>query len=390
MRLNILIILIITFQACQQSEIIDQQDQQEYEFEVKLVDEIKFLLDSISSGIPSEINEAFRSNSPNDTLFEVDRTYFQFSSNGNLLYYDANNYQLIHKINMQGEFLNNLGMVFGAYTLNSDSIYLFATPYIGLIDAAGNLKDKFNYMNYAMIAEPTPISNFPFHFTGSKIIAGFLNKDLPPSNFNTKLESSEVGNRILTIDLIKKESSFSFPFSNEYLENRYYSRYYYHPTITETKDVNKFLVSLAGDNNIYLTDFKSFTEPIYAGISDFSVKTMNNPMQNGYNHYRMNYAYHRVIYDKYKGYTYRFLTIPKNDSQLESPDMVVSRFKELIIIVLDDKLEKIAETRISVDFMDIAVFVTEKGLHIWNHKKTNIDEDNMYFGVFNVVKKDSQ
>lgn len=387
MRLLSWAIPFLLFISCQS---YDSVEEHEYEFKIMLTEEIKFPLDSLSSGIPSGISETFQSNSPNDTLFSPDNTYFQFNSLGNLLYYDTDTYRLIHKISTKGELLRGLGSVFGAYTLNSDSIYLFAKPFIGLIDSNGNLIDKFNYMTYDIIAEPIPASNSPFLFSKSKIIMGFYDNLIPPKNYNTTLESSELGGRVLFIDLLKKEPSFSFPFPDSYLKNKYYSRYYYSPTVSITNDKKNYLVSLGGDNYVYHTDFKDFTEPIYAGSSEFSLKVKSSSRQNEFEHYRLNYAYNRLIYDKYSGYTYRFLSIPKSEDQLDNPDITISRFKELIIIVLDENLDKIAETKISADFHDEAVFVTEKGLHIWNHKKTNIDEDNMYFGVFNVVKKDSQ
>ena len=377
-KYSILFFLCIIFVSCEDDTI------KEYNHELILFDEYVLPIDSVTSVITTS-SEAFVPSYTSDYL-DSGNVYLALINRGSIQFYDYSKKRLVHTLKFKFEGPNSVSSsVWSFDIINQDSIILssFPSPYFYIGNIREDILDSYEVKHEPKIMEAATSSGNPILLVNGNFYLGFYT-EVPPLNGQSPLGDFDVNGIVLEKNKESKNQKLRAYLTEPYLGNKLYSQYYYLTYLNYTPDKNSLMISLGADDSLTVTNFKDTYKRYYAGsdlfdqddISGYTAKMKN------WDHYRLNYMYEGIIYDKYRKCYYRFVSLPKKEEDLSSPDLKTGRVKDFSIVVLNDRFEKIAETLIPTEYCDMSYFITEQGLHLYNIRQATIDEDNIYYGIF--------
>ncbi|TCL13453.1 uncharacterized protein DUF4221 [Roseivirga ehrenbergii] len=347
--------------------------------------EIKIPMDATTSGI-SEYVTTYNHLKPSDSIFNNNQTYLCYLNRGKeIQFYDLESKEIIHRISFQSAGPNAIiGRITAFNVVSADSIFVssFPVPFVFRVNLLGEVKEKIMLGPFDKAVEPISNTSKPLLVTNNHIYSSFYTT-LPPTDFHSPLSGDELDNVIIDIDLKSKKQKLQYHLPSPYTKNKLLSHYYYNPSIEKGKRSGEILISFGAHDSISVTDFNNFDRNYYAGSSLFD-EIPSLEKQDGWDHYRLNYMYEGIIYDEFRNYYYRFLTLPKKKDELKSEDLKTGNVKDIAIIILNGNFEKIGETIIDPSYSNMTYFINEEGLNLFNIEKGLTDEDNLYFGTFKV------
>jgi hypothetical protein len=289
----------------------------------------------------------------------------------------------------------------GIYRLNSfyikgmDSIFVFPVYYkeLFLVDFNGHVKNKFVLNNYKAEnnldkLDLTGDMYSPTQFIGNKAIFGTLSSEI--NGLNPKFSSFPIG---LTFDINTFQVNTNFMYYPENYWKKAYSmfnNFYFSDLDISEKNI---VISFPVDDNIYVRDINGKLLKKVEAKSDFIDLSYESLKKEGQleaeKFFLSNPSYNRILSDPFRKVYYRF-ALQKYDGKGNVPTLMMSSFKPLSVIILNEQFEKIGETLLPANKHFIFnAFVGKKGLYISNAHPNNPenDENKLSFTCYQLVKK---
>jgi Domain of unknown function (DUF4221) len=296
--------------------------------------------------------------------------------------FSLNERRLIKKIQLNKEGPNGVGDgIRGMYFHNFDSIFLMAPleQRVFLIDSAAILKKKYNLTNdkvYAVmdVTNPAFISDGLLHFSAYP----------PPLRLCTSADFAD-----LILDLRTEKLTSQFNLSKEYDRGHWGKHIYFRSRGLYHKEADRLIVSFPNDNYLHVRSKSGIFEKYFAGSSE--IKNLH-PIDSKYiddddKTYRLaatQGSYSNLYYDQWNKLFYRLANNPIKTEYSSPFDTALNP----VLVILDKNLLKVGEYKLPSNIYRTAyIFITADGLHIFNLKKYEKDEDNFTFDVFRPLKK---
>lgn len=326
--------------------------------------DVVFPLDSITSHILTALD------------YNDDLGLLSFISDRRILMYDYDKKILINAVDIQCSSPSSYTII------NKDSLVVidYNSKSMIICDTSGKQLNSFRLLPQIKYS-PLPINKISPIVSRNGYITFIGNMAGEYSDEN------ESNRKIMgALNLQTKDISYYMPYSDIYKENwggglcRWvYSDY--------NEKLNLYVVSFPVDHSIYTFSWdKNEIKEYYAGsnlidatcyLNQPKIKPIDSEMK--IRHFVENHTYSRILYDKYRNVYYRI-------AEIKSVFKGVPGWqKEISIIILNDKFEKIGETFIGSTNLNsrYAIFVNDKGLHI--PQKSN--EDVLKFKIFILCTK---
>jgi hypothetical protein len=170
-----------------------------------------------------------------------------------------------------------------------------------------------------------------------------------------------------------------------------YKKAYYGDALSAFREFkgDSILLSFQADDKIYIFDRKSRKLTCVDGKSRFEEKSIV-PLDFKYHtnlnvrgdHLTVNPLYLKILYDPYRHLFYRLFL---KGMPLKSKDGTYNTFfdKDLILMVFDEKLEKLNEYNLGTSYNWYYSFVAEKGLYL---KKRNVKDEEVQEFIFDIIR----
>lgn len=380
-------VLLVAFSSCTEGG-----SEKTYNFSLKLSGEYQLPIDSLTSVITTS-TEIFIPSKTSEFL-DSGVVYLCLENRGRLQFYDLNKKELKHTLSFKYQGPNSISSSMRSFDIiNQDSILIstFPAPFIYLVNINGSVLSRFQINNVPKAIEASTTSANPMVLIDNSLFLGFLS-NVPPNDHHSPLEPDEIEGIVLEKSLIDSSQQLRYYFTEPYQGEKLYSMYYYMSYINYDATRDNILISLGADDSITVTDFKTNLRRFYAGSDLFNLDEVKglSKKDKDWDHYRLNFMYEGIIYDKYKECYYRFISHPKSEEQITSSEIKEGRVKEYSVIVLNNQFEKIAESVIPADYCDMSYFITDRGLFLYSISMAAADEDNIYFGVFSLEENTSE
>jgi len=361
-----------------------------YAYEVLLEGNFQIPLDSITSGLPYGYSGVFSSNKLNDSIFEYGKDYFQFITNstGEWVVYDVVSGENILRLSLSGDSPESFAPKNAFLPINADSILVMNFPYITLINYRGEILNRIDALTPEKLAQFIPQSYVLPIVSGNHLITGIMSENLPPIDLRKKIGMEELIGAVMYIDLASGEKSFKHEFSNQYLNGNYLSSQMYFGTLHAFDSNTTALLGFPHSDSLFVIENGEIINQFQAKSELFHTIPPLTPKLAEFDHFRMHYCYRSHFYDSQNKIIYRVVSLPISEDDLDDPNIAISRFKNIAIIALNEKFEKIAETILTKNFHDLMAFVSNGKLYLWDKEKSLADEDSMHFGVFSVKARE--
>lgn len=370
-------------------------DETKYPIHLEWKEDISFSLDSLTDGYPKNKTAIFRSNNPNDSIFDFNRDYLLHVSlvpgYPYFLFYDLGDQSLFKKLEIDMERMNISTYLGDVIILNSDSLYIQNFPFLTLFSLKGEAIKRYSLISRDKTAEILPFLETAL--VNGNFYSGYLGNELPPAAGNSELTTSQMNGAILKLDLSLDSVLFVGELPVDYQNNNFFPYHHYFASLTTNEDSSKIIYSFGASNYIQALDLSNNTTQNFPALSDLFEKVPSklsaSDDMDDFDFYRLHHSFERIIFDPYRKVYYRFYSFPKTEEELNNPAAHISRLKsKLGVVILDEKFQKIGETILPVGYNSTLVFITDKGLHVWNADQSFEDEDNMYIGVFNLIENE--
>ncbi|MCZ8070233.1 MAG: DUF4221 family protein [Bacteroidota bacterium] len=296
--------------------------------------------------------------------------------------FSLNERRLVKKIHVNEDGPSGVGDgIRGMYVHNFDSIFLMAPleQRIYLIDSSAFLRKKYSVANdkgYAIM-----------DITNSAYIQNellYLSAYPPPLRLSTSSDFA-----VLVLNLNTGELTSEFNLTKEYDRGHWGKHIYFRSRLLYDDENMRQIVSFPNDNYLHVQNHSGSIEKKFAGSAEINTlkpldtKYVDDDEKN-YKLAARQGSYGSLYYDHWNKLFYRLANNPIK-SEYSSPfDTVLNP----VLIILDENLFKIGEFKLPSNvYRTSYVFITPDGLHIFNVKKYNKDEDFFYFDVFRPVKK---
>ena len=346
-------------------------------------------LDSVTDRLPYGYSGVFRSNNPDDSIFEYGKDYFQFISNstGEWLVYDLATSNNIFRLKLTGDGPVRFAPINAFLPKNADSILVLNFPYVTLINHKGEILKNINALTPEKLGQFIPQSYVLPVWIDDVLITGIMSENLPPNDLRKKVDMEELIGAIMYIDITTGEKSFKHEFSNQYLNGNYLSTQMYFGTLHAFDSNTTALLGFPHSDSLFVIEGGEIKKQFLAKSKFFNTIAPLTPKLKDFDHYRMNYCYRSHFYDAKNKIIYRVVSLPISEDNLENPDIGISRFKNIAVIAVNENFEKVAETVLPENFHDLMAFVSDGKLYLWDKEKSFSDEDNIHFGVFELKDK---
>jgi len=356
--------------------------------ELVLDDYYQIPLDSVTDGLPYGYSGVFRSNNPNDSIFEYGKDYFQFISNstGEWLVYDLTTSNNIFRLKLTGDGPVRFAPINAFIPKNADSILVLNFPNITLINHKGKILKNINALTPEKLGQFIPQSYVLPVWIDDVLITGIMS-DLPPNDLRRKVKMEELIGAIMYIDIITEEKSFKHEFSDQYLNGNYLSHQMYFGTLHAYDSNTTAILGYPHSDSLFIIEGGKIKTQFQAKSEFFNSIPPITPKLKEFDHFRMNYCYRSHFYDAKNKIIYRVVSFPIAEDNLDDPDITISRLKNIAIIAINENFEKVAETVLPEKFHDLMAFVSDGKLYLWDKEKSFSDEDNIHFGVFELKDK---
>jgi len=328
-----------------------------------------------------------------DTLTDYGTPCLQYFENNNKNYiayqnerynsiyiYNYDNKEKYKILKIQKGGAKGVGVMNGFYVHNFDSIFIPSqtNKCLYLVDINGNIIDKYKYPSKTK----NDFINLKFETRNQPI---YINKKLFSPNYSDNFQSV-----ILDLNTQNWLQNTTRPIT--YQKGFFGSPNLYQCYRTYNENTNHFYYSFPIDNYIY-TNTENNDAKFYAGsylfddIEPMSTNPFKIAFQNSDRFFRQSPSYAGIFYDKYRNLYYRLAELPVSNENIDANDELIRGFKNYTIIILDEKLKKVGEY-IMPKYTNGSgmVFISKDGLNILNFKKSNKNEDRMYFDLFEVVE----
>ena len=315
------------------------------------------------------------------------------SFNGCVYFFNKSNASEEKVIYISRDSLKGIGKwkVIGFFATSLDSIFIYTAEFkLYLFDDFGRMKSSIDlspFVDSTRRRFASSKSSFPSYVYGinlHSIINGklYLTGLMDDTWNNTYINKSGT---LIRADLSSGRTKYLSTYPSLYLHARW-SIYYRLVFGDFIPKLNSFIFSFPADDNLYLKDTNGrdlstvFAGSIYAsskilplakeGAKIIQVSRVSD------DHYWANLSYRYILYDKYKDVFYRFVELPRSQS-----DSAEGFYKQYSIIILDKNLEIIGETKLQRGKIYIpgVMFISKEGLNIL---KLSSNEDILKFITF--------
>ena len=393
MNIKICIVLLLIFVSCT-NNIVTVENEKFGTLtaicELELVNEKKIALDDVTATNPAYMQ--FVTDSFEGSYLTLLNKY-----NNSIYLYDYNTGNYVTKFVYEREGSNGILGVAGYYIKNMDSIYLYNRPMVELVlaDSTGRVKDKISLKGEQ--------EDWPFHYPqyDFKTICPIIEKSnnlLLPGFFPFGLNDSLVNKFRFTTcyDIKTNNTSHLFTYPPEIFgNNANWSDPAYMQVYSSLMPTGEIVHSFSASHNLYIHKLDAdFSRIVYGGSNVArNIKSIDWDINSGYTppekilylHYIQQDLYSAILYDSWREVYYRYMLqgIPEatTDTRINS--------KKIIIVILDKEFNYLGETNIGTgeDWNWNNSFITEEGLNIEYKDINDIDENFLYFKIFNIKKK---
>jgi hypothetical protein len=329
-----------------------------------------------------------------DSIYYKEFSYRNYTDSTILILYNYNlssidifntrDSQLLKRINYK-DFVNKENNVEGLYYHNKDSIFVFQSQVLSIININGDriLLDSINQqeesqMTLSNIGDATPIYydsnnhtlNIPQYCSGCTFHESKYYK-----------EPIQVGFNILT----KQYKEYPITYPKLYWDAYYGFAKHSHRVVRDSNDIFTF----SSDPNIYIFNRYSNEIKVKNARSKYhttEIECLDLKYKNDSNkklkHLALSAAYLRLFWDPYKKLYYRFFS--KNQAEKNSDGSYNSyRDKSVCLMVLDSDFNIIDEIELErYKYLYHKSFVSEKGFHISINPTIN-PQKGLNYEVFN-------
>ena len=319
---------------------------------------------------------------------------FQNQYHNEIYFYNFENNQVEFKVTPELEGNNGVGMFFGYYIQNLDSIFLtnIEVEKIALIDSSSNLKEQ---LVYDKSSDETPLRrsfSTSDYFRPIRIIG---NKIYTISRCDRNKQPNPIS---ITIDMKTKKVDY-LPFNYPQMQktiNKMKS-FGLEDQFSRDFDGSHFIYSFYFDEDIFITSIdhkeiqrkkikSKYIKEVHL-LDDFGNSTIQEACENP--------NYGNMIYDPYRSVYYR-IAYPKTEinrklEMQEAITLIDYGRKNFSIIILDKNFNIIGETLFpDYTYNSGILFIREDGLYISSSHPMNpqYDDDYLNFQRFDLAKKD--
>jgi len=392
MQKNICIVLFLILVSCTNNIVTVENEKfgtLTATYDLEIVNEKKIPIDDETA--PNPIYMQFITDSIGDRYLT-----FLNRRNNTILLYDYNTASYITKITYDREGPNGVLGIAGYYIKNMDSIYLYNRPMIELVlaDSTGKVKDKISLKGEQ---EDWYLYNPQYEFnTVCPIIEISNNLLLPGFNpFDLKDSLVNIFRFTTCFDINNNNISHLFTYPYEiYGNNANWSDPMYMQVYPSLMPTGEIVHSFATSHNLYIQKWNEDSKRIVYGGSnvarnitsiDWDINSGNIPNELIYTNIIQSDLYSAILYDPWREVYYRYMLqgIPGATTNT-NPNS-----KKIIIIIFDKEYNYLGETTIGTgeEWNWNNSFITEEGLNIENKDMNDIEEEFLYFKIFNIRKK---
>ncbi len=294
------------------------------------------------------------------------------------------------KFNREGP--DGVGKMKDFYYHNKDSLFVFNSYVVMLIDANDHVSKRFHVkgaqekrgVNTAMLSSKVTLKQAVL--LDDHLIIPSSEDELPESNGYTSRKLITKLN--LFSGIVKHYGGYSDVYRDG---SRWTLEYCGNSRLTFVPSTKKFILSYPIDKHVYFTDdFESFEAKLsksnYFDANIEYKKDMMNPIQR-IHYFLNNYSYEGLLYDHYRNVYYRIALHPMNitEKEVEKAAMTKISFNQSFSLSLfSQDMEKIAEQTFSGEiFKSNSYIIHPKGLYIQSSNIYNADKRTFYLMKFN-------
>lgn len=313
--------------------------------------------------------------------------------------YDLQTGELTESLRYPGEGPDSFQGIYDFHILNRDTIFLNKRYLYKMYQVNKDLKKVQEYSFLGENEKIDPNSGIPL--SGDSFLAIFSHNEIfkkigdriflngvPDKNADHK-SSYDVDCLIVSVDLESKEIERLLGYPKK-LQNNSWGVFHANLYADHSKKTNKFYLSYAADDEIYITNsdldvLKSFraSPDKFVTISPLPAQARNNDIAY-LDYYTKQFVFGSILYDEYRNLIYRIVLEPNpeyGDVFLKDP---LYKPRNMVVMAFDGtNYNKITEMRLVQSDKGVYLdrcFVNEKGLNIAYVDLGN--EDKLYFKTF--------
>jgi len=342
--------------------------------------------------IPSKILE-IKSDSSfyyNSTNIQVEDSLLIMSNNidNSLYFYNIEKKNFIKKIEFDILGHNGIGRnIFNYKYVNKDTLFFigFYEKKITLTDDNGFVKKRYDMVRRTKIdlGNPVVTTSIPMYYRNEKLVFSSFS----PYPIIERIETYKNRPVYQTFDLnTDKLKNSDFNFNITKIENHYHPDSY---MPVSCKFYNGYLYMFKFDNTVYYIEGDTLKNSININSELFSfIKYNKKP---NWNKASSIFIDGLSIYSirSYNNYIYVIVQLPVNKDKFPKNKRYSFNDKDIAIIVLNDKFEKLTETILPIEKYQRNMFINKEGLWVSNNNPNNpdFDESKLSFTLFKLEKK---
>lgn len=279
----------------------------------------------------------------------------------------------------------------GNFLFDSDTIYVtnpFAYELI-LFDLSGialkRIRIKPNQANESLL---------PRYFTPSQIFkkGDFVYLSGDPDLNPRETDSYKKGKYMYEVDIKTGEFRSVFDVPEIYHKDQWMiNQYFYRQIYDENRDA--WLFSFEVDDSIRLYNLQDEAESFFAGsmlsgdIRKWNKTDINS--QEAYRYYLSNKVYGKVVYDEKNALYYRFVKHPNRDAMMKK-DVDQMWMRNFSIVVLDENLSWVGETKLDYEFIGDSHVSTKDGVYLSYFKEGETEEGEVKYVKLIPIQADGE
>lgn len=307
--------------------------------------------------------------------------------------YDYDKNRIIEKIKLKQEGPDGVGALdrqSSHFMISKDSIFVFHLAYgqAFLLNGSSEVLRKYtliDFRNDSYSAVPIPSTLNPIIKVGNDILLS-CTINAPQLNYETY-------QTVLKLNLETGEQNFIFSLPRVYSDRFWALSFKYQVCLAFNHLKNELMLNYPVIHDLYIGSLEGeiidtkfagsqYIDRINAVGDDLSVGT-TTPTHEAYREMaNVDFSssdYISLLYDEHRKVYYRIVHIRPKLEDVENGD----RIPELSIILLDDELNKLGETRLSKKRYNHSMFfVSDRGLNIARKDLYLTNEDSISFEVF--------
>ncbi len=378
-----LTIFLSIFQSCKQKVQSTKPNStgESDQYELKLIGERRFLLDSFTTPEVETLNYVFAK--------EGDFSFYNpFTKK--IFFYNLSTGKLFDTINLKSLPVEKPVDIYGHYIHNMDSIFLIdAWKFrVYLITGKGKFLDSFNVNkvnngNFILPAMSLGNATPSYCYEGKLFITGVTFGEFKNETKNNRPS-------LIVLDLNNRKTTYLGSYPDIYRKNNANWGGVGYRSIFTSFNKSASYLSFPASHYISKMDLKTGQmADFYAGSKYFDTipamdldKEKWSDKDKQAKHHALNGSYSSVIYDPYRKMIYRVGELPLKEYKEGVRTKMVKQFS---IIMIDSSLAKVGETLIPhLSHSRLSFFVSPMGLHMRKYENT---EEELVISTFLPTKK---